>query len=225
MPISVTCQCGKSLRVKDDWVGKQAKCPGCGETFVVPASGGPVKPVVNVPGAQMWSSRARPQTKEGVGTKLSLSPMTIVWLIVVIAIPLIIFLVRIGPVRAQREWKGIEPRAQSDITDVITKAIQSEAMFNTADSHHAPGVASVVMDANVILYVPEVVRFTGRGTSGFFSGTYNTQTGEVVADVPRTMGSGQMHVTGRVGDGKIQAEVDGQEARLIYRPKTREEMD
>jgi hypothetical protein len=34
-----------------------------------------------------------------------------------------------------------------------------------------------------------------------------------------------MRVTGHVRDGKIDAQVDGQEAKLIFRPKTQDEMD
>ena len=38
MPISVSCpSCAKALRVKDEWAGRRAKCPGCGEEFIVPA--------------------------------------------------------------------------------------------------------------------------------------------------------------------------------------------
>ena len=55
MPISVVCQnCGKALKVKDEWRGKRAKCPGCGEMFVVggPSVGGTAvaMPAAGVPG-------------------------------------------------------------------------------------------------------------------------------------------------------------------------------
>ena len=39
MPISITCQCGKSLSVRDDLAGKAVKCPSCGQ--VIRVSGGP----------------------------------------------------------------------------------------------------------------------------------------------------------------------------------------
>ena len=39
MPISVSCPfCAKALRVKDEWAGRRAKCPNCGETFMVEAA-------------------------------------------------------------------------------------------------------------------------------------------------------------------------------------------
>lgn len=36
MSIAVTCQCGESFRVKDEYAGKKGKCPACGHTLFVP---------------------------------------------------------------------------------------------------------------------------------------------------------------------------------------------
>lgn len=38
MPITAVCECGKDYTLKDEFAGKSVKCPGCGGTFVVPAS-------------------------------------------------------------------------------------------------------------------------------------------------------------------------------------------
>src|SRR5262249_6256510 len=35
MPISVMCECGKKLSVKDDLLGKRIKCPVCGAKILV----------------------------------------------------------------------------------------------------------------------------------------------------------------------------------------------
>ncbi|HEX8523438.1 MAG TPA: hypothetical protein VF669_14390 [Tepidisphaeraceae bacterium] len=226
MAISCTCECGKALRLKDEWVGKQAKCPGCGITFLVPAMGGPVRALQTVGGgAEMWGSRQRPQEKEGVGASISMSPMMITWIVIAIAVPVIILLIKIGPVAAQKKWTAMQDEVESNITSVVTRAIQSQARFNTAESRHAPGVQAVTMDANVIMYVPEWVRFSGRSTNGMFNGRYNTKTGEVEADVPMFLSKNLMHVTGRVKNGATEAEVDGKEAKVIFIKKTKEEMD
>lgn len=225
MPISCTCQCGKALRLKDEWVGKQAKCPGCGMTFLVPALGGPVKAVQTVSGAEMWASKQRPQEKEGIGASISLSPMTITWIVIIILVPTVLFLIKIGPVAAQKKWKVIEETAESDVTTIVTRAIQSQAEFNMAEARHAPGVQAVTMDATVITHVPEVVKFSGRSTNGFFNGTYNTKTREVTADVPKFLSKSMMHVTGRMRNDQPEVEVDGKEAKLIFKPKSKEEMD
>jgi len=36
MPFSVSCACGRSLRVKDEFVGKKVRCPVCSNVLVVP---------------------------------------------------------------------------------------------------------------------------------------------------------------------------------------------
>lgn len=45
MPILVTCPCGSQLRARDDQVGRQCKCPGCGSIITVPAPAIPAMPV------------------------------------------------------------------------------------------------------------------------------------------------------------------------------------
>ena len=49
MPIVVQCSCGQEMTVRDDFAGRQLKCPGCGTGLVVP---GP---------SRIGSSRALPQ--------------------------------------------------------------------------------------------------------------------------------------------------------------------
>jgi hypothetical protein len=41
MAITVTCQCGKKLGVKDELAGKRVKCPACGTILTVPAAEAP----------------------------------------------------------------------------------------------------------------------------------------------------------------------------------------
>jgi hypothetical protein len=86
-------------------------------------------------------------------------------------------------------------------------------------------VQAVTMDATIITHVPEVVRFTGRSSNGFFKGTYNTKTGDIEAEVPKSFDKGTMKVTGRVKNGETEAQVDGKEAKVIFRRKTKDEMD
>jgi hypothetical protein len=39
MPITYTCQCGKTLHVKDRYAGKRVKCPACRRTIQFPGLG------------------------------------------------------------------------------------------------------------------------------------------------------------------------------------------
>ena len=42
MPIQISCQCGKALKVPDAAAGKAVKCPECGKSVRVPGGAGPV---------------------------------------------------------------------------------------------------------------------------------------------------------------------------------------
>lgn len=37
MPVSLSCDCGKKLKVKDELAGKKIRCPGCSDVLIVPA--------------------------------------------------------------------------------------------------------------------------------------------------------------------------------------------
>ena len=41
MPVTVTCKCGVSYTLKDEFAGKTVKCPQCGETIMVPGGAAP----------------------------------------------------------------------------------------------------------------------------------------------------------------------------------------
>ena len=43
MPIQVSCDCGKTLRLNDDRAGKKVQCPGCRNMLAVPAAVAPMK--------------------------------------------------------------------------------------------------------------------------------------------------------------------------------------
>src|SRR3989442_16044479 len=102
MPISVTCDnCGKSLKVKDEWAGKRAKCPGCGSTFAVPGPGvamavGPTTTRFD-PNA---AARAKAQREKDIG-KVSISwvPILLGGLVLEIEVGIIVFLSR-----PEKDW-------------------------------------------------------------------------------------------------------------------------
>jgi hypothetical protein len=59
MPISVTCRCGKRLRVKDELAGKRVKCPACGA--VLPTPNSPAAKVVTLPKEPSRAASAAPE--------------------------------------------------------------------------------------------------------------------------------------------------------------------
>ena len=48
MPISVTCRCGNSYRLKDEFAGKVVRCPQCGETIRVEAAQRTTRPQADI---------------------------------------------------------------------------------------------------------------------------------------------------------------------------------
>jgi WD40 repeat protein len=69
VPIGLTCQCGKQLRVRDDLAGKRVRCPGCRELLVVEAEPlSPPTPVLRptnvTPAEKSGKSKARPPQDE-----------------------------------------------------------------------------------------------------------------------------------------------------------------
>lgn len=82
MPITVKCQCGKSLKVKDQLAGKAVKCPGCSQVVKVPAAGAapatptpapaaPVQPAPMQPASPAANQMADLFDEEGFGTQVA----------------------------------------------------------------------------------------------------------------------------------------------------------
>ena len=51
MPIIVHCPCGAQFRVRDEYAGKKAQCPTCGEAVVIPTEADQTPSYVAAPGA------------------------------------------------------------------------------------------------------------------------------------------------------------------------------
>src|SRR5689334_14227662 len=112
MPISVVCQkCGKALKVKDEWMGKRATCPGCGATFIVGGGvgGTPAAPVAK-PGATAFNpnaaAAAKQQREKAVGS-FSVSPGLIIGTIAILLVCGGIGAFIMGPKRVWGEWEAL----------------------------------------------------------------------------------------------------------------------
>ncbi len=51
MPITVHCPCGAQFRVRDEYAGKKAQCPTCGEAVIIPVTADEPPSYVAAPGA------------------------------------------------------------------------------------------------------------------------------------------------------------------------------
>jgi hypothetical protein len=76
MPISLTCTCGKQLRLKDEAAGKKGKCPACGAIFQIPAAGGSAPAAHERPTPPATPRVAEPRAPDSnrLGVKVSRPP-------------------------------------------------------------------------------------------------------------------------------------------------------
>src|SRR6266566_976474 len=178
MAISVVCDsCGKRLNVKDELVGKKVKCPGCKTAFTATKVGGAGQAI-----------RVKPKVVKEKGPKVAISwgfvSMIVGALLVVGAIVAIVF----GPVRAKNQWDPMAEKAESDVRDVVERGLQVHMMniglWSPKDRGQPPSLYEVHMLWDLmVMGLPEHIRFKGTTSEGEYTGTYNTKTFEVVADV------------------------------------------
>ena len=73
MPISVSCDCGARLKVRDEAAGKRVKCPKCQAAIQVPQAESPPEPelqIVDEPAAPPEPAAAPPsRSRPGVGRR------------------------------------------------------------------------------------------------------------------------------------------------------------
>ena len=179
--MTVTCpKCKKSLKVKDEYAGKMLKCPQCQSAFKADAQG--LRPA----GAAALKIQPKPgekKPKEKAGVAINWGPIVMIGLLSLIPIAIILFL--IGPMRVKRHWDANQAKAEGDVRDVITYALQCHASQTGAwnprkGTSSPPNVGDVQMFPEIFhMSAPADVRFEGFTSNGSFEGTYVFETGEV----------------------------------------------
>ena len=224
MAISVICEtCGKRLNVKDELIGKKLKCPACKNPFTASPSG-----AIRVKKAE-----------KGKSAKVSISWGFIAMIAGAVAVVGLIVVIVFGPVRAKKEWDPMSAKAQSDINDVVERGLQvameRKGEWHQGDKGQAPTVHDVLMLWDMmVMGLPEHIKFRGTTSEGEFTGTYNTKTLEINADVElgghvvAGTGEAQRHgdtkvkVRGYNKDGDFKVWVDGTPAEFkVSTPKSK----
>ena len=233
MPISVVCQkCGKALKVKDEWMGKRATCPGCHATFIVGASATPGKTAFN-PGA---AAAAKAQREKAAGS-FSVSPALVVGTLAFLLIVGGIGAFIAGPKKVWNQWEALGDKPKDDVIDVVSRGLechmQALGIYNPRKSRNRPEAKEVMFyRPSFVMSMPDGVEFRGASSVGPFKGIYHPKTGEVDADV--AMGGGlpipgsggkvtpgsTIKITGREKDGKLTTEVNGKSVVLVMPPIT-----
>jgi hypothetical protein len=244
MPISVACnQCGKQLRVKDEWAGKKAKCPQCGNTFLVTAGGAAAaaptafQPKPGVTAFNPNAAAAAKQKREAAAGKVAIPWGLILGGGAVAVFLLLIGLFIMGPKKVWNEWEKIGDQAQFDVIDVVSRGMQCYLAENGGydpgkGNTQAPQATEVMFYRPVwVMSMPSKVDFKGTSNQGEFKGVYNPHNGEVAADVDVgglgfagvgavRKASTKIKVTGRVKDHVVSVEVNGKPMKLVIPKKT-----
>jgi hypothetical protein len=247
MPISVTCDnCGKSLKVKDDWAGKRAKCPGCGSTFAVPAAAGAfaaaATPAARGGGTTFnpMAAHAAKNKRQAEAGKLSIN-WGLIWLGVAgLTVMVLVALFLMGPKKVWGQWEEIHEQAEYDVKDVATRGLEAHlsqiGAYNPRKPHGRPQATDVMFYRPVmVMSMPDEVDLQGASTVGPFKGKYHPKTREVEVTIEvgggaHVAGTGgkqktgyAIKVTGRTKNGTLTAEVDGKNAVLTYPPPSEDE--
>ena len=227
MAVSVVCDtCGKRLNVKEESIGKKVRCPACKNPFTASVDG---------------AIRVKKAVKEKEA-KVSISWGFVSMIGLGVGFVLLIVLIIFGPVRAKHQWDPMAEKAENDVRDVVERGFQvymvregpmSTLLLPGAGAGSGGQVYHVQLLWDMfVMGLPEKIRFRGTTSEGEYTGTYNTKTFEVEADleiggrvVPgldyaHKHGDTKVHVNGWNRDGEFKVWYDGKPAEFPQ-PKTR----
>ncbi len=152
MSIAVACACGKRFKAKDEYAGKRAKCPACGQPLTIPQPP-PAKPATDdeimalaepevfqpaarasttkkpTAAAAVASARVPPLSKssrpasKGAMPMISISPWVIVLIALAVIVPSLIYWAKEGPLKAEHEWYDRSQKAEYQIPWQVVRGI------------------------------------------------------------------------------------------------------
>jgi DNA-directed RNA polymerase subunit RPC12/RpoP len=218
MGIDFQCGCGKQIGVANTMAGRFVRCPQCDGDVLVPKTSARA-------GGKSAASPAR--KKPAAAPSVVISPTLVTAGIIGGVLAIIVLALYLGPWRVGNQWAAMNSRANDEVTDVIDYALQAydsqHPDFNSKIIHAPPqlqGPASFIPPM-MAFTMPANIIFLGKTSRGNYTGTWDTTTGEVVANIETngwTIGgladarkaSNTIRITGREKDGKVSAEMDGQ---------------
>lgn len=191
--MNATCpNCGKVLKVKDEWAGKMLKCPGCTKTFKIgggagTAAGGVSRKIGPTPATATQSSggappqRVKPVEPRSGGVAVNWGMISMIALLSLIPIGIGIFL--LGPKRAMSHWNANSAKADENVRTIIEHALRVEAS-NVGTWNPRKGQGPTVNDLNfhpdfMVMSMPTQVHFVGTTSNGKFEGDYVYETTEL----------------------------------------------
>jgi hypothetical protein len=242
MPISVVCQkCGKALKVKDEWMGKRATCPGCGNTFIVGAGGvGGVGGATAVKAGKTAfnpaAAQAAKQQREAAHGKFSISPGLVIGGVLLLLLFGGIGAFVAGPKKVNAQWDALGEKPNDDVVSVVSRGLechfQSMGLYNPRKARNRPEAREVMFyRPTFVMSMPDQVKFKGATTVGPMEGFYNPHSGEIDATVAigggiGIPGSGGKKTTGAsvnikgktLKGGDLETIVNGKPLKLVMPP-------
>jgi hypothetical protein len=223
MPITTRCDCGKKSVVADALAGATIRCSACGNNVFVGAS---------APSAKSPAAAKAARQKAAAGPAISVNPAIIITAVVGGLLLVTGLVLYFGPWTVGNKWAEIKPKANRDVSDVIDFAVRAysgqHGMFDVSQSHQVPHIDGdpTFIPPAMAFHMPERIIFSGKSSVGNYIGTWNTTTGEVIADVEyggMTVGGqvdlkkaeGKFHLTGREKGSVITAEADGTPLQMV----------
>jgi hypothetical protein len=210
------------MGLSDALAGKTIKCPACGDPLQVTAA---PKSAARTPVKKPSASPAIYISKGKIIAAVSL--------VIGLTLGLMFYF---GPVRVWNQWENIGGKAGDDVSNVIAFGLQAylsqQGDYNPRNAHNAPAVDGPVhfFRPTLVMSMPEKVKFFGKSTQGDFVGYYNTQTGDIEADVAYggmtfagvvdlAKATNKFHMTGRMANGFPQAEINGTPLTIVWPKK------
>jgi len=214
--------------VSDALAGKSVRCSACGEMIFCQADKSPGP-------AAKGAKPGAPAPKKQGEPSMYISPTMIITGIVVAILLLIGLIFYFGPVRVGHQWDAIDMKARNTVMNVVTYSIKAklseEGEYDPA--HHAPAIerSDLTFDRPLLaMSLPRKVRFDGKSNNGGFTGFYDTETGEVEADVEcggytvagmvnLKKPTNLFHLTAKEVNNDPVVQIDGKPAKIIPPPK------
>ena len=167
--------------------------------------------------------------------RVSVSPTVVVAVAVISILAAIAAALYFGPWTVGTEWAAMSGSANDEVTDVVQYALQAyeseRGLYNPNKSHLVPAVQGPVTFVEPIMSftMPRRIVFRGKTNKGNFVGTFDTKTGEVIADIESggysfgglvdiNKATSSFRMTGNEKDGKVTAESGGKPLVIIRPP-------
>ena len=147
---------------------------------------------------------------------IQISPLYIILAILAVLIPAVLFAIKQGPLRAEREWTDRSRVAEDQIPDQIIRSMKqfyrNSGLLGEGDSimtYRPKIILFSFADPKFMISLPDKVQFFGSGTEGRFEGTFNPQLMQFEANVAI---AGTVHkVTGSASEEDNAVQLDGKE--------------